>query len=232
MGGANHFPWGKYLPLPSKQYHDASMWSEQCVGWWLNAFLSLKLEWESLVSLVSRHRFVLFGDEDIYLCFLLSRRFTLPPALRNGRSLDSFSYVSPSRDARVAPRALRPHDAHPRAPNVRSQPVDSACILLGMALCTCINICTGDEYNCIVVIPWIYRLFTSFIDTVIDQGPVWYSFMSGFTSSFTTSIAKQPALCPALWSASLKTLSHSWAHGEAAKTWLSPAHEVAHEVVF
>jgi hypothetical protein len=21
MGGANHFPWGKYLPLPSKQCH-------------------------------------------------------------------------------------------------------------------------------------------------------------------------------------------------------------------
>jgi hypothetical protein len=43
-------------------------------------------------------------------------------------------------------------------------------------------------------------------------GPVWYSFMSGFTSSFTTSIAKQPALCPALWSASLKTLSHIVKH--------------------
>jgi hypothetical protein len=40
------------------------------------------------------------------------------------------------------------------------------------------------------------------------KGPVWYSFMSGFTSNFTTSIAKRLALCPALWSASLKTRSH------------------------
>jgi hypothetical protein len=39
-------------------------------------------------------------------------------------------------------------------------------------------------------------------------GPVWYSFMSGFTSSFTTSIVKRPALCPA----SLKTLSHRVKH--------------------
>jgi hypothetical protein len=23
MGGANHFPWGKYLPLPSKQCQDS-----------------------------------------------------------------------------------------------------------------------------------------------------------------------------------------------------------------
>jgi hypothetical protein len=47
--------------------------------------------------------------------------------------------------------------------------------------------------------------------------------MSSFTSSFTTSIAKQPTLYPTLWSASLKTHSHRVkAHGEAAKTWLSP----------
>jgi hypothetical protein len=43
---------------------------------------------------------------------------------------------------------------------------------------------------------------------VWERGPVWYSFMSGFT----TSVAKQPALCLALWSASLKTLSHGVKH--------------------
>jgi hypothetical protein len=65
-------------------------------------------------------------------------------------------------------------------------------------------------------------------------GPVWYSFMSSFTSSFTTSIGKQPILCPTLWSASLKTHSHRVKHMVKLQKHgsLSPAHEVAHEVVF
>jgi hypothetical protein len=54
----------------------------------------------------------------------------------------------------------------------------------------------------------LYRFSLALRVCVWERGPVWYSFMSGFT----TSVAKQPALCLTLWSASLKTLSHGVKH--------------------
>jgi hypothetical protein len=70
-------------------------------------------------------------------------------------------------------------------------------------------------------------------EKTVDIGPVWYSFTSSFTSSFTTSIAKQATLCPTLcqllWKLTLTELS-TWR--SCQNMALSPAHEVAHGVVF
>jgi hypothetical protein len=76
MGGANHFPWGKYLPLPSKQCHDI-VYNPEC--------------WQRAVALIRLLilRFIMqFELDTLYSCMFASCMF----AFNKGNYLQTQCY--------------------------------------------------------------------------------------------------------------------------------------------